>query len=74
MDGSRNVFYGTQQKVECMEYAVRGGHGRLGEIYVEEFDCIREKKMLGDSIDHVEALVVLERRDNIETLTATEFP
>ena len=46
----------------------------MGEIAVEEFDCIREKKMLGDSIDHVEASLVLERRSNVETLKAAEFP
>ena len=72
VDGSRNVFYGTRQKVELMDYAVGGGHSRLGEITVEEFNCIREKNMLGDSIEHVEASVVLERRANVETLTAAE--
>ena len=39
-----------------------------------EFNCIGEKNMLGDSIDHVESLVVLERRDNVETLTSVEVP
>ena len=47
---------------------------RLGEIALEELDCIGENKMLGDSIDHMEALVVLDRRANVETLTAAEFP
>ena len=74
VDGSRNIFYGTQNKVDRMDYAVRGGHCRLGEIAVEEFDCIGENNMLGDSIDHVEASVVLERRANVETLTAAEVP
>ena len=46
----------------------------MGEIAVEEFDYIGENKMLGDSIDHVEASVLLERRANVETLTATEVP
>ena len=41
---------------------------------MEEFDCIREKKMLGDSINHMEASVVLEPRANVETLTAAEVP
>ena len=41
---------------------------------MEEFDCIGEKNILGDSIDNVEALVVLERRSNVETLTAVEVP
>ena len=59
LDGIRNVFYGTWQKVERMDYAVGGGHRSLGEIDVKEFDIIGEKKMLGDSIDHVEPLVVL---------------
>ena len=39
-DGRRNVFYGTKEKFESMDYAVGGRHGRLGEIIVEEFDCI----------------------------------
>ena len=30
--------------------------------------------MLGENIDHVEALVVLERRANGETLTVAEVP
>ena len=46
----------------------------MGEITVEEFNCIRENKMLGDIIDHVEELVVLEYRANVETLTAAEVP
>ena len=74
MDDSGNVSYGTQQKVEHMEYVVRGGHGRLGEIAVEEFNCIGEKKILGDGINHVEASVVLERRENVEALAAAEVP
>ena len=37
MDGSRDIFYGTRQKNERIDYAVRGGHGSLGDIYVEEF-------------------------------------
>ena len=41
---------------------------------MEEFDCIGEKKMLGDRINHVEASVLLERRANVETLTAAEVP
>ena len=45
----------------------------LGEIPVEELDCIREKKMLGDCINHVKLSVVLERRSNVETLAAVEF-
>ena len=65
VSGSRNVFYGTQQKVERVDYAVGGGHGKLGEIVVDEFDCIRENKMIGDSINHMEVLVVLERRVNV---------
>ena len=57
-----------------MDYAVEGGHGRLGEIAMEEFNCIGENKMLGDGIDHVEASVVLERRADIEALVAAEVP
>ena len=53
VDIRRNVFYGTIQNVERMDYAVGGGQCRLDEIAMEEFDCIRENKMLGDSIDHV---------------------
>ena len=74
VDSSRKVFYGTRKKVERMDYAVGGLHGRLGEIYVEEFNCIREKKILGDGIDHVEASLVLERRANIEALESVEVP
>ena len=74
VDGTRNFFYGKRQKVERMEYEVGGGHGRLDEISMEEFDCIVEKKILGDSIDHVEALVVLDRRSNVENLMAAEVP
>ena len=43
-----------------MDYAVGGRHGRLGEIAVEEFKGVGEKKMLGDGIYHVEASVVLD--------------
>ena len=57
-----------------MDYAVEGVHGRLGEIAVEEFDCIVENRMIGGSIDHVEASVVLECRVNGETLAAMEVP
>ena len=53
VDGTESLFDGTRQKVERMEYAVGGGNGRLGEISVEELDCVREKTMLGDGIDHV---------------------
>ena len=53
VDSIRDVFYGTRQKFERLEYAVGGGNGRLGEISVEELDCVREKTMLGDGIDHV---------------------
>ena len=74
VDGSRNISYGTWQKVECMDYAVGGRHGRLGEIAVEEFNCIEEKKMLGDGIDNVETPVVLHHRGNVKTLTAVEVP
>ena len=52
-----SAFYGTQQKFERMDYAVGEGHVRLGEIAVDEFDCVREKKMTGDGINHAEALV-----------------
>ena len=41
---------------------------------MEEFNCIRKKKMLGDSINHVKSSVVLERRDNVETLTDAKAP
>ena len=74
VDGSRSVFYGTRQKFECIDYAVGGRHGRLGEMTVEESNCIREKKMIGDSINHMEASVVLECRSNVETLTVAEVP
>ena len=74
VDDSSNVFYVTRQKVEHMEYAVGGGNGGLGKIAVGEFDCIREKNMLGYSINHVEASVVLEHRANVETLTSTGVP
>ena len=57
-----------------MDYTVGEVNSRLGEITVEEFNCIRENKMLGDIIDHVEELVVLEYRANVETLTAAEVP
>ena len=70
----RERLYGTCQKVERMDYEVGGGHVRLGEIAVEEFNCIGENKILGDGIDHVEALVVLDRRTNVEALAAAEVP
>ena len=57
-----------------MDYALREGHSRLGEIAVEEFNCIGEKKMLGDGIYHVESLVVLERMANIKSLVVMEVP
>ena len=57
-----------------MDYAVRGRHGRLGGIAVEEFKCMGEKNMLGDGIDHVEAYIVLECRANVESLEAAEVP
>ena len=44
------------------------------EIAVEEFNSVGEKKMLGDSIDHVEASGVLDQRANIESLAAAEVP
>ena len=50
VDGSRNVFYGTRQKIERMDYEVGGINSRLVDIAVEEFDCVRENKMLGYSI------------------------
>ena len=74
VDSIRDVFYGTRQKFERLVYAVGGGHGRVGEIAVEEFEFIGENNMLGDRIDHVEASVVLEHRANVETLAAAEFP
>ena len=37
---SRNVFYDARQKVERMDYAVGGLNSRLGEIAVDEFDCV----------------------------------
>ena len=55
VDDIGSICGSTQQKVECMDYTVRGRHVRLGEIAVEEFDCVREKKMIGEGIDHVEA-------------------
>ena len=74
VDDIRSVCYGTQQKVERIHYAVIRRHSRLGEISMEEFDCVGEKNMLGDNIDHVEALVVLERRENDEALAVVEVP
>ena len=74
VDVSGNVIYVTRQKVERMEYEVGGGHVRLVEIAVEEFTCIRENKMLGDGIDHVEASVMLDHRANVEALAAAEVP
>ena len=41
---------------------------------MEEFECVREKKMIDYIIDHVEASVVLEWRSNVEALAAAEFP
>ena len=70
--GIGSVYDGTQKKVERMDYAVGGGHGRLGEVAVEELNCVGEKKMLGDGIDYMEASVVLECRANVEALVATE--
>ena len=35
VDGIRSVFHITRHKIECIDYAVGGGHGRLGEIAVE---------------------------------------
>ena len=57
-----------------MDYAVRGGHGRLVEIAVAELNYIGENKMLGESIKHVEASVVLEIRANVEALASAEVP
>ena len=57
-----------------MDYEVRGGHGRLGEISVEEFDCVGEDEMLGDGINDMEASIALERRANVESLAAAEVP
>ena len=57
-----------------MDYEVRGGHGRLGEISVEEFDCVGEEEMLGDGTDHMESLVVLERKANVEAMASLEVP
>ena len=69
-----SICDGTRHKVERMDYAVRGGHIRLGEIAVEGFDCVGEQKMLGDGINNVELLVVLECRANVEALTDAEVP
>ena len=57
-----------------MDYEVRGGHGRLGEISVEEFDCVGEEEMLGDGTDHMESLVLLESRANVESMASSEVP
>ena len=57
-----------------MDYEVEGRHGRLGEIEVEEFNYIGEKKMISDGIAHMEAWVVLERRTNVEALTSVGVP
>ena len=46
----------------------------MSEIAVEEFDCIGENNMIGDIIEHVEASVLLERRESVETLAAAEVP
>ena len=74
VDVIESVFHGKQQKVECMDYAVVGGHGRLGEIAVEEFDRVRKKYMLGDGINQVESSAVLERWANVKALEAVEVP
>ena len=50
MDIIGSVFDVTRQRVECMDYAVRGGHGRLGEIDVGEFDCVKENNIIGYGI------------------------
>ena len=80
-EGEVEVFPGIHVRVkgglpedECIDYAVGGRHGRLGEMTVEESNCIREKKMIGDSINHMESSVVLECRSNVETLTVAEVP
>ena len=57
-----------------MDYVVEGGHGRLDEIAVKELDFVGENKMLGDGIEHVEELVVLERRANVEAQAAADVP
>ena len=38
-----------------MDYAFGGVHSSLGEIAVEESNYVRENKMLGYGINHVEA-------------------
>ena len=57
-----------------MDYAFGCGYSRLGEIYVEEFDCVGEDEMLGDGINDMEASIALERRANVESLAAAELP
>ena len=74
MESIGSVCDGTQQKVEHMEYVVGGVHGSLGEIAVEEFNVVVEKKILGDSINHVKAQLVLQRRANVEALVVAEVP
>ena len=49
-DGIGGVFDSTQHKAELVDYLVGGGHVRLCEIAVEEFDCVREEEMIGDGI------------------------
>ena len=74
VDGIGSVCDGIQHKVERMDYGVGGGHGRLGKIAMEEFDCVGENKMLDGGIDHVKASVLFECRSNVEALTAAEVP
>ena len=57
-----------------MDNPVAFSDGWLGEIVMEEFNCVREEERLGGCVNNVEILVVFEYWVYVEALAAAKVP
>ena len=57
-----------------MEDAFFVSDGRLGEVVMTKFDCVKEKKGFGGGVNDLEAAVVVAGGGDVGAIAATEGP
>ena len=57
-----------------MDDPVSRREGRLHEIRVEKIHCFRDAHCICERVDHLEATIMLQCRDNLVTIAAALIP
>ena len=70
----KEVYDITYEDEESVSDAVGRSAGQLGQIGVTGLDGVREQQGLGDFVHNMEAAIVVESRDDVETVALQKVP